>query len=51
MLPDFMQTLHFALIQLVKSYLKSPFYQKQFLFSPSISFHVNTSWTIRIPIG
>ena len=35
-----MRTLHFGLIQLVKSYLKSPFYQKQFLFSPSILYMV-----------
>ena len=51
MLPIFMQCLLFALIRLVTSYLKSPFYLKQFLFSLSIISHVKSAWSIRIPIG
>ena len=51
MLPIFMQCLLFALIQLVTSYLKSPFYLKQFLFSLIIVSHVKSAWFIWIPIG
>ena len=50
MLPDFMQSLHFALIQLVRSYSKSYFYQKQFLFSLSI-LYMKAAWSIQNLIG
>ena len=46
-----MQSLLFALLQLVTSYLKSSFYLKQFLFSLSIISHVKSAWSIRTPIG
>ena len=51
MLPDFMQCLLFALVQLVTCYLKSSFYLKQLLFSLSIIFHVKPAWSIWPPIG
>ena len=51
MLPDFMHSLPFALMKLVKSYSKLSSYQKQFLFSPSILFHMKAPWSIWNLIG
>ena len=51
MLLNFMQCLLFALLQLVTSYSKSSFCEKQLLFSLSIISHVKSAWSIRIPIG